>query len=152
MVVVTDLIRIEADLYLKFLLGLHNTSRLGYLENTILLYLGVIELPSNIMIVNILNEDSDELGVASVRFCDDFSFEIDDGRLENELGLDGLAENGRIVVDLDRVFDEHGDGDFIVACFLGVKLDFKSVDFLWFDDELEFTILILVFLNNLLLL
>ena len=152
MMIIADLIWIETYFDLNFLFRLDDSFFLRNFKNSILLNLSVIQFPCYFILVNVLDHDTHILWIASIRLCDNFSLEIYNWRFKYELGLDCLTQNSGTIVNFYRVFNIHWNLNFIVSSLLWIKLHFKSVSLLGLDHESEFSVLILVFLNNLLFL
>lgn len=85
------MVGVKTDFKLEFLLRFDFTFCLGDLENSLFFYLGVVELPGDLVVVDVVNGDAHKLGVASLWLGDDFALEIDDRWLENKLGFDCLS-------------------------------------------------------------
>jgi hypothetical protein len=64
---------------------------LRYLENSLFFDLSVVELPRDLIVVNIVDGYAHEFWIASLWFGDNFAFEIDYGWLEDKLGFDSLG-------------------------------------------------------------
>lgn len=146
--VFTDLVRVEADLDFHFLLWLYNALGLRNLKNSLLLYLSIIQFPCYLVFIDVLNHDAHVFGVTPVRFGNDFSLKINNGRLEHKLGLDRLTKNCWAVVNSDWILDKHRNRNFIVSCLLWIELDIKSICFLRLYNESELSIFVFVFLYN----
>ena len=91
MIVLPDCIRVETDSELQFFFRFECSFGNFDLINSIFLDLVIIEMPVHIFFINIADGDSDIFWIASVRFCDDFSFEIDDGGFKEKLRVDAFT-------------------------------------------------------------
>lgn len=77
MMIFANLVRIETDFYFEFLFRFGNTLGLRDFEDALFLNFRVIKLPSDFVFIDVLNHDTHEFGVASIRFRDNFPLEID---------------------------------------------------------------------------
>ena len=132
--VLPNLIWIEANFDLKFLFRLDFTFCFRGLEDPFLFNFWVVQVPCYLVLVHVMNGDRHKFGVASIWLSDNFSFKINNRGLENEFRLDCLTQNCWGVINFDRLFNVHGNRDFVVACLFGVKFNLKVVDFFWLDD------------------
>ena len=152
MVILSYLIGIETDFNLEFLIRFYFSFILWNLKYALFLYLFVIELPFDLILINILYENWHKLWVATIWFGDYFSFKINNRRLKDELGFYSIAGKIWRVVDFNRFLYKHRNVEFVNSSLFWVKLYLKVVHFFWFDHQSEFFVLILIFLNNFLFL
>lgn len=78
MMIFANLVRIETDFYIEFLFRFGNTLGLRDFKDALFLNFRVIKFPSYFVFIDVLNHDTHEFGVASVRLGDNFPLEIDD--------------------------------------------------------------------------
>jgi hypothetical protein len=72
-------------------LGFDFSFSLGYLENSFFFDLSVVELPRDLIVVNIVDSYAHEFWIASLRLGNNFTLEIDYGWLENKFWFDSLG-------------------------------------------------------------
>lgn len=131
-IIVAYLIRIETDFNLKLLFRFYFSFILWDFKNALFLDLSVIDFPWYFVLINILNKNRHEFWITSIGFGNNFSFEIYNGRLKDELGFDGVTWKEGRVIDFDWFLDSHWNAEFIDSCLFWIKLNLKVVQFLWF--------------------
>lgn len=152
MVIFSNLIRIETDFNLKFLIGFYFAFILWNLKYALFLDFFIIKLPFHLILINIFYENRHKLWVTTIWFGDYFSFKIDNWRLKDKLRFYSIAGKIWRVVDSNRFLYKHWNVEFVNSSLFWVKLYLKVVHLLWFDHQSEFFVLILIFLNNFFLL
>ena len=85
MVKFSNLIGIETDFDLKFLIGFYFAFILWNLKYALFLNFFVIKFPFHLILINIFYENRHKLWVTTIWFSDNFSFKIDNWRLKEKL-------------------------------------------------------------------
>ena len=85
MVKFSNLIGIETDFDLKFLIGFYFAFILWNLKYALFLDFFIIKLPFHLILINIFYENRHKLWVTTIWFSDNFSFKIDNWRLKEKL-------------------------------------------------------------------
>jgi len=150
--IISNLIGIETDFDFNLLFWLDFTFVLWDFKDTLFLYLWIIKLPLYFILIDILDDYSHEFRITSIRFGDNFSFEIDNWWFENKLRFDGIAWDGWRVINSYGFLYSHRNGKLVNSCLFWVEFYLKVINFLWFYYEFKFFVLIFIFLDNLFLL
>jgi len=128
-VVLSYYVRIEAHFEFKLLFWLQSSFGHFNVEDTIFFDLFIIQVPIDILLINVADGHINELGITSVRLCYYFSFEVYDRRFEQKLRVYAFTLDARNIIYFDWFFYWHGNLHFIFSCLFWEKL---SIEFIYF--------------------